>query len=58
MKHTYTVTGMSCSSCQARVEQALKSLPEVEKVTVNLDKAEATIEMSSHISLQTLQETL
>ena len=58
MKHTYKVTGMSCTGCQTSVEQALSSLAEVEKVTVNLDRAEAIIEMTTHISLEKLQETL
>jgi len=49
---------MSCTGCQTSVEQALSSLAEVEKVTVNLDRAEAIIEMTTHISLEKLQETL
>lgn len=56
MKHTYSVVGMSCSGCQANVERVLGSLPEVEKITVNLAKAEVTIEMSTHIPLEKLQE--
>lgn len=55
---TYSVIGMSCSGCQANVEQALSGLPEVEKVSVNLAKSEVVIEMSSHIPLEKLQETL
>lgn len=58
MKHIYKVTGMSCIGCQTSVEQALNSLAEVEKVTVNLDSAEATIEMTTHIPLEKLQKTL
>lgn len=58
MKHTYSVVGMSCSGCQANVERVLGSLPEVEKITVNLAKAEVTIEMSTHIPLEKLQEAL
>jgi Cu+-exporting ATPase len=58
MKHTYKVTGMSCTGCQTSVERALSSLAEVEKLTVNLDRAEVIIEMTTHISLEKLQETL
>lgn len=58
MKHTYSVVGMSCSGCKANVERVLGSLPEVEKITVNLAKAEVTIEMSTHIPLEKLQEAL
>ncbi len=58
MKHTYKVTGMSCTGCQNSVESALNNLNEVTKVTIDLKKSEATIEMASHIPLATLQETL
>ncbi len=54
--HIYRI-GMSCSGCQARVEQTLSSLAEVEKVTVNLAKAEVIIEMTSPIPLKKLQES-
>ena len=29
MKHTYTVTGMTCSGCKASVEKALQSIDAV-----------------------------
>ncbi|MCB0409330.1 MAG: heavy metal translocating P-type ATPase [Flavobacteriales bacterium] len=58
MKHTYKVTGMSCTGCQNSVEQALNSLAEIKNVEVNLGKGEVTIEMSSHIPLEKLQDTL
>lgn len=49
---------MSCSGCSASVEKALNNLDEVNNVTVDLKKSEATIEMTSHIPLEKLQETL
>ena len=58
MIHTYQVKGMSCQGCKRSVEQALGSLSEVEKVTVDLQKSEATIEMTSHIPLKKMQDTL
>lgn len=58
MKHTYTVTGMTCNGCKASVEKALKAIDNVESVSVNLENAEATLTMSSHISIKTLQNTL
>ena len=58
MKHTYQVNGMSCVGCKTSVEQALSGLSEVQKVTVNLKKSEAIIEMTSHIPVITLQDTL
>ena len=32
----YTVTGMSCAACQARVEKAVNKVPGVESVAVSL----------------------
>ncbi|MCO6499092.1 MAG: copper-translocating P-type ATPase [Vicingus serpentipes] len=58
MKHTYKVTGMSCTGCQNSVEQALNSLSEIKNVEVDLDKGEVAIEMSSHIPLEKLQDAL
>ena len=49
---------MSCMGCKHSVEKALSGLNEIQNVTVNLQKSEATIEMTSHIPLTQLQETL
>jgi len=58
MKHTYTVTGMTCNNCKASVEKKLSALKDVNTVTVDLDKSEATVEMAKHISTKTLQDAL
>jgi len=58
MKHTYTITGMTCTGCKATVEDALGNLNEVTKVSADLKKEEVVVEMTSHISLGKLQETL
>ncbi|PWH84361.1 heavy metal transporter [Algibacter marinivivus] len=58
MKHTYTVTGMTCNGCRTSVEDKLNALPEVKNASVNLETSEAIIEMSSHISTETLQNAL
>ncbi|MDO5968312.1 cation transporter [Flavivirga aquimarina] len=58
MKHTYTVTGMTCNGCKASVENAIKSIPEVESVSVSLEAQEAAIEMSYHIATENLQRVL
>lgn len=55
----FPVTGMSCSSCSANVEQALKSLPNVSDATVNLATGQATVlSESGSISLQTVVDTV
>jgi P-type Cu+ transporter len=38
-----SITGMSCAACVSRVESALRSLPGVEGVSVNLATNEATV---------------
>lgn len=58
MKHTYSISGMSCDGCRTHVEEALKDVEEVINVSVNLEKAEAVIEMKSHIPLEKFREAL
>ena len=58
MKHTYTITGMTCNNCKASVEEKLNKLDYVVNAAVDLEKAEATVEMSKHIPVETLQKTL
>jgi len=43
-KSIFPVRGMTCASCVARVEQALKSVPGVVSVSVNLASEKATVE--------------
>ena len=58
MKHTYTVAGMTCNGCRTSVEEKLNAIDDVLKASVDLEKAEATIEMKKHISTKTLQKAL
>ena len=58
MTHTYTVTGMTCSNCQAKVQDLLSKVPGVKNVEVDLVKAEATIEMEKHIPISDLKSAL
>ncbi len=58
MKHTYTISGMTCSGCRTHVENTLKEVKGVISVDVNLEKAEAEIEMDSHIKLSEFQKAL
>jgi Cu2+-exporting ATPase len=57
MKHTYTITGMTCNGCRSSVEKALNSIEGIEAV-VSLDPPIATLLMKDHIPLAQLQETL
>ena len=58
MKHTYHIHGMTCNGCRSHVEETLSKVKGVSKATVNLEKAEAIIEMSFHIPIESFQEAL
>ena len=58
MKHTYHIQGMTCNGCRSHVEKTLSKVEGVTIATVDLEKAEATIEMIAHIPLETFQEAL
>lgn len=58
MKHTYTVTGMTCKGCANAVAESLNALEQVNHAEVDLEKAEATIDLSEHLSIEALQKAL
>lgn len=58
MKHTYHIHGMTCNGCRGHVEKTLSNVDGVTNASVNLEKAEATIESESHISINTFKEAL
>jgi Cu2+-exporting ATPase len=49
---------MTCNGCRSHVEETLSKVGGVSAASVNLEKAEATITMKSHIPLETFQEAL
>ena len=58
MTHTYKLTGMTCTSCEAKVKSALLMLENVTNVEVSKDENSATITMDKHIALSDLQKAL
>jgi copper ion binding protein len=58
MRHTYSISGMTCNGCRSHVEKTLKEVPGVSDVTVDLDKAEAVINMAEHIEVSELRRAL
>jgi P-type Cu+ transporter len=58
MKHTYAITGMTCNGCRSGVEKKLSEVPGVRNAVVDLQKAEAIIEMESHIPLAEFRSAL
>ena len=58
MIHKYQLTGMTCSSCEAKVKSALLSIENISNVAVSKEDNSAIITMDKHVSLSTLQEVL
>ena len=58
MTHTYKLTGMTCSSCEAKVKSALLTIENVTNVSISKDLETATITMDKHIALSDLQKVL
>ena len=58
MTHTYKLTGMTCSNCEAKVKSALLMVENVTNVEVSKDENSATITMDKHIALQDFQKAL
>ena len=58
MKHTYSIHGMTCNGCRNHVEETLSKVEGVSKVSVDLEKAVAIVEMEHHISIERFQEAL
>jgi len=49
---------MTCNGCRSHVEEILSKVKSVSKATVELETAQATIEMESHIPIEIFQEAL
>ncbi len=58
MTHTYKIRGMTCNGCRGHVEKILNLVNGVSKASVDLENAEAVIEMENHIPLNVFQQAL
>ena len=58
MTHQYQITGMTCSSCEAKVKSALMTIENVTSVEVSKETNSATITMDKHIALSDFQNAL
>ena len=58
MVHNYRVTGMTCSSCEAKVKSSLLMVENVVNVEVSKDQNSATITMDKHVALDKFQKAL
>lgn len=58
MTHTYTITGMTCKSCVAKVKSALLKLGDITEADIQLEAPQATISMQKHIATRQLQDVV
>ena len=58
MKHTYQISGMTCDGCRSHVEKTLSDVSGVTNVSVSLAEKSASIEMESHIPLESFKTAL
>ncbi|MES1224983.1 MAG: cation transporter [Bacteroidota bacterium] len=58
MTHSYQITGMTCSGCEAKVKGSLLALPDVTTIELSKESNSATITMEKHISLKELQQAI
>lgn len=58
MIHTYKLTGMTCSNCEATVKSALLTVDDVTDVTVSRADETVIITMDKHVALSDLQGVL
>ena len=58
MKHTYKITGMTCSGCSDHVKKTLEAVSGVSHALVEFDKQEAVISMQEHVPIVTFKEAL
>ncbi|GAA4320732.1 hypothetical protein GCM10023149_20160 [Mucilaginibacter gynuensis] len=58
MTHTYNITGMTCTGCQAKVQGLLSKIPGVTNVAIDLPQGTADITMAQHIATPTLKDAL
>lgn len=58
MTHTYQLTGMTCSGCEAKVKSSLLKLPDIISVEVSKENNSAAINMNKHIPIELLQEAI
>jgi copper chaperone CopZ len=58
MTHSYTVKGITCEGCVAKVKSKLLMHPDITAADVKLEGQKAVISMQKHISVAELQETI
>lgn len=58
MRKTYIISGMTCNGCKDSVEKKLSAIKGVTNVFVDLEKAEASLDVQSPVPVSQLQQAL
>jgi|SRR6185312_5527624 copper chaperone CopZ len=58
MTHTYKISGMTCSGCEAKVQELLLAVPGAKIVIPDLTKGEVKVTMDRHIETPVLANAL
>lgn len=58
MRQTYIISGMTCNGCKDSVEKKLSTIEGVTNVSVDLEKAEASLDIQSPVPVSQLQQAL
>ncbi len=58
MKKIITIEGMRCGHCTSSVEKALRELPGVTEVSVDLSSGTAVMETAGDIEEKTIKKTI
>jgi len=58
MTHSYTIKGITCEGCVAKVKSRLLIHPDVLSADVSLEGQKAVITMQKHVSVEELQEAI
>jgi copper chaperone CopZ len=58
MTHTYTINGMTCEGCVAKVKHQLLSHPDITTAEVSLAEKSATITTQRHLTANDLQKAI
>jgi copper chaperone len=58
MKKQITIEGMSCRHCVRHVEEALKGIPGVDNILVNLQEKNAVVEVSDKVTDKSMKQAV
>ncbi len=58
MEKKFTVDGMMCKHCTAKVEKTLMAIPGVEKATADLETKVVTVELTEEVPTSVMFEAI